>query len=258
MLNRFSTFLKSTAAPAAPGAMPAYSSNGTVTGTNVLQATHSLVYPATITAGDLLILVAWGQESGAGPTLTLHADAISAGFTNITGSPFTNTGSAAGDYQLLVAWKIAGGGEDGTTLTNAVTATGGTSTDGFHGFIFRMTAADGFAAMPIESIVSDLDNASLAQSQGGPTITPTDVNRRGVSIMAGNNDPTGVGVYAGASGGTWVEAFESNSTFGVGGMFIQIQTCDLSAGNAISGGTMTWTGGTNVIQVAFAAVPANV
>jgi hypothetical protein len=242
----------------APGAMPAFGAIGTATSTATVAGTHALVYPATVGAGDLVYIVAWAMEQSDGiDAMALHADAVSVGFVEIAGSPFKKTGDGANDYWILIARKTAVGDEDSTTLTNAVTVTCNTTTaDGLHGLMFNLTAANGFAATPEEGFGTQTEVFN-AQTMNAPGVTPTDVNRLGLSILGLSNDPTGLAAWAGASPDTWAVAALSQTTSG-GGMTIQIQEIDLSSGDPVSGGSETWSGNASGFAVGFAVAPADV
>ena len=233
-------------APPPPlGATPAFSSVGATTSSATLAATHTIAHPATVTAGDLLLCLALGRNT-ADAALTMHASMSGAGWQHLTGSPFQPTTARC----LLVAWKIAAGTEGGTNIPGGIVATGGTGGQAFIGHCQRWTAADGFAAVPFESITSALESNNVTTN--APTVTPTDDNRRGVAIFGGNGAATSFS-YTGETGGDWtVAAHITHAT----GAVINTQSADLSAGTPISGGSVTMSTAAGGPLVGFALVPS--
>lgn len=79
-------------------------------------STTTILAPASIAAGDLLVL--WDYSRG-NPAPT---DVVPTNFTRITTNAFT----LAGDHRAVASYKIADGTEDGATITGmAVGASGG-------------------------------------------------------------------------------------------------------------------------------------
>lgn len=235
----------------APGALPAYVQAGTGYGSATLATTHSVARPAGVTAGNLLIIVIQATNTNGNADATV----TTADWNAFPGNPYAGTNNRA-----ILYWKIAESGTDTAGGTVGVTGTGGTGTDGLHARIFEFSAANGWAATPVESIASLSGTTATGDTViDMPTVTPTGLNRLAVAISIVNDDAGNPVSGTGESGGDWTQAvaeFESN--LGSGGT-IDIQTSDQSGGGAISGGTVAYGAtGDNWVSVAFALVPASV
>lgn len=238
------------AAPA-PGATPVFAEAGAITQSATLAATHSIAYPTTVNAGDELICIGFARNGNADAALAMHANMVNAGFEHITGSPWTwSTGGRA----LLVARKPAVGDEGGSSIPGGIVGSGGATSDQFLGVCLRFTAADGFAADPVESITDPIGESS-STSRAMPTVTPTDVNRLAVAILAFIATGQTVASATGESGGDWIERVDVSATSNAQ---IQVQTSDQSSGDPISGGTTTSALSSNAFILGFALVPADV
>lgn len=234
-----------------PGAMPAYDSSGAKSESATLAGNHSVTLPATINAGDLLIVAAVGRNSNADAALALSSTDLSAGWAYFSGFPFQ---SGSGNTAVLMAWLSASGSEDGSTIT--VVGSGGATNDNFLAVASRYTAANGFAATPYESdsglLTDDVSDTSVSM----PTVTPTSTNRRAVAYLI-QLDDNAVTASTGESGGDWTAANEVSTTSGPDAG-IEIQTSDQSGGGAISGGTSTLAASAFAYRQGFALVPATV
>jgi hypothetical protein len=231
------------AAPLGLGATPTFGAVGATTANATLETTHQIAYPAGVGAGDLLLCIAVGRSSAA--TLAMHASMSGAGWAHLTGSPFGSASTTC----LLLAWRLAVGGESGN-IPGGIIGTG-TGTPAFVGCCVRFDAADGFAAAVFESISSAVESNNVTTS--ALTVTPTDGNRLAVSIFGGNNDPTTF-AFTGATGGTWATAAHLATALGSQAC-INLQTVDLSGGLPISGGSATMSTAAGGHVVAFALVP---
>ncbi len=259
MLVRTEGFYAGEGGAPAPGAQPAFGAMGaSVSSTNVA-GTHAITYPATVGVGDLIVAVSFAFVAGTGALtgLSMHADLVSAGFTEITGSPFKKTGVGADDYWMLIATKDAVGDEDGATITNGITGTTTSPTsDGILTLMFNLTAADGFADPPFDFIGTPTECFNV-ETINAPTVTPSGINRLGLSILGLSNDPTGLAAWAGATPDTWAVA-ELRQVTTTGGITIQVQEIDLSAGDPVSGGSETWSGNSTGFAVPLSVAPADV
>lgn len=232
------------------GAMGAYIATGQATGVADATITNAITpaKPSTVNAGDLLLLhvVARNDNSnGAGPTTI-------SGWTEFSGNPYGGSNNA----RTSLYWRIAGAGEANQTVS--VTCTGGTTNDLAYARIYRFTAANGFAATPIEAVNS---TAGTASPMAAPTVTPVGgaLNRRAVCIGSIASADATIGNMTGESGGDWTEAVTGSSTVGGDGS-INVQTSDQSGGGAINGGSIAFTTTTSAhwVTVGFALVPLTV
>ena len=221
--------------PVVAGARPAYGSAGTTTSSATLAGAQNMIYPTTVTVGDLLIYAAFGRTGDTVnlATLALAAAATSAGWQHAPASPFQ---SASGATALLCAWKIANGTEGGTTLTGGITGAGGATNDTFYGRMFSFTAGNGFYATPIE------DDELLTPTGTGtsfvqPSLSGAGINRLAVAINFIGSGSVIAGAYTGATGGTWTERADTAANNG-SPTEIQVQTAPVDPYD-ISGGTMT-------------------
>ena len=233
------------------GATPAFASVGATTTSLTLAGTHAIAYPAGVQLGDLLLLPAVGRTNNNDAILALHANMVAANWAHVTGSPFESTTQRT----LLLAWKLAeavdvSGSAASGNISGGIVATGGASNDEFLGRCQRWTAANGWATpTPFESIINVLESNNTAIS--ALTITPTDQNRRAISIFGGNAAVTSF-AFAGETGGDWTVATHVAGTLST----INTQTADLSAGTAISGGTATMSAAAGGPLVALALAPS--
>ena len=233
------------------GALPAFASASATPTEGAAAGTFPITYPASVTAGAKLFIIAWWR-GGASCTINLHANAVSAGFTElqaIRGGGVARTS--------LLAVKTAVGDEDGTTIANAITVTGATS-PGFCATMVQFTAADGFhATTPI--IAMGVVDVGTATSLSGPSLTPNGANQLGVCFNV-SSDNIAIPAFTGHTGGTgdWEEKLEINSSAG-SDQTIQLQTIDLSGGaaDAVSGGSASLTGSRIPHQHFFILVPAD-
>jgi hypothetical protein len=196
--------------------------------------------PATINAGDLLIVQFMTESEGNNGSATINT----AGWTSFPANPY---GGIQNVRQSLF-WKLAAGTEDGTSVS--ITSSGSGDSPGVYGKAWRFTATNGFSADPIVSITTTSGSvAGLA----APTVTPTGANQLAVCLIAVRTDLT-VPAFTGESGGDWVLRV-SNSTISGNNATLACQTSDQSGGGAISGGTAT-IAVTNWTTIGFALVPA--
>ena len=243
MLVRTETFRSGT-----PGALPAYSSASTAVSSATLAATHAVNYPATVTAGDLLIAVAVGVNQNNNADVAMHADLIAAGFEQLI-KDSTDGNAVTG----LIAWKRAVGTEDGTSIANAFTGSGGTTTDGIRTQMYRFTAADGFHAEPAVDVHIHTDGEGFDAAVAMPTVTPTGINQLAVAIIVAFGNFT-ASSSTGESGGDWT----SNVSAAANNCGLHVQTSNQSGGGSISGGSAAFGGSVLPLAFGFALRPADV
>lgn len=238
-----------------PGARPAWSSTGTKQENDNISAGPFLpTWPATITAGDLGLLIATVQNSPGGCDLGLTAGAVTDGWVQLAKIIKAAAGADADKtLALLVAYKIAAGTEDGAAMVGGWDKTSGVNTaDVCMSHILRFTAANGFAATPYEDAGT---GEFTGTTYNAPTVTPSGANRLAVAIAAAHlSSAAGFDAFTGASGGTWVERFDVSTILATDAHH-HLQTADIDS--AISGGSDTVTSLT-YLTVKFALVPANI
>jgi hypothetical protein len=183
--------------------------------------------PTGIVAGDLLIcVIGW---RGSTTTMT------SSGWTEMSGSPWTNATSATDEIRAL--WKISAGTESGAIT---FTKTGGGVNQSFNSIIFalRGTPPDVSA---FDVIGAKTDGAS-AQNVGPLTgLTPTAAGAWVFVVAEKADDWTSVATLTGDSL-TWNEITEVSTISGSdGGLVIDYGTGWTSG--AITSKTFTVTGG---------------
>lgn len=162
-----------------------------------------------------------------------------AGWTQRSGP---NTTSSQNSYVWTRDARSAGS-ESGTVAFTP----GGGSRNIIRIFSFRSVATSSF----IESIVT----ASGASTVTNPTVTPGAASRLGVLAWVGFSTTApsaAVAVGTAATGGTWAEVNEFDGTNDI--FYIEMQTADLTAGGAISGGTTTISGTNQAFCIGFALV----
>jgi hypothetical protein len=230
-----------------PGAAPAYSSSGT--GAAVSLGALSPTQPATIAAGDLLIMHALAYS---GDNDTTFAIDTPTGWTAFAGNPY----NAAGKVRVWAFSRPAVGDEDGASV--ACTSAGQNAPTGTYAQIHRFTAADGFhPTTPIRGIAFV---AGSGTSLSMPTVTPDGGGQLAVALAAlcdGTNGGDILGNSTGESGGDWTQAAEFSSAAASDGT-LQVQTSDQSGGGAVSGGTTTSSLSEAWGILSFRLAPANV
>lgn len=237
-----------------PGATPAFGAAGTASSA-AASGTLAPAHPATVGNGDIALVIGISRGTGGNATETLHADAIADDWDYLPtggGTPGRFI-SASGNTAAVVGWRRCDGTEDSAAMAGGVTAAGTINTH--FTVVVTFTAADGFATNPFESL--SLVEEDFDTSFAAPSITPTDVNRLGVSIFAAILNLLNLSAFTGESGGDFVEVLDIETSTG-GDATIQIQTADLSAGDPISGGSATSSSNTGGGLFGFALVPADV
>lgn len=232
-----------------PGGRPAFVDQGAVLkSADIVTGPFQPVWPATVNAGDLGLLVAAIQNTPGGLNFALTAAAVSEGWVEIG-----KVISSAGTLGLLVAAKIADGDEDGAAMVGGYDRSSGTNTgDATMARILRFTAANGFATTPYEAVGTGEFSGT---TYNAPTIVPGGANRLAVAVaVAQLSDAAGFDAFAGASGGTWAEISDFSDALGPA-QNIQVQTADIDS--TISGGSDA-VNDLTYLTVKFALVPAPV
>ena len=224
------------------GALPAFNSAGTVETSATLAGTFDVAIPAHAN-GDLLILQCLCRNTNNNGALT---SINTAGWTQFGGAG--NTYGGTQNARMGAGWKIGNGSE---TVVN-VTLAGGTGTDLRRSRVYRFTAANGFAATPVQFISTA--TTGTAATVNMPTVNPAGaLNVLAVALIGLSNTSTHASA-TGESGGDWTEAVaESTGTNGA----IAIQTSAQTAGAQISGGTAAVTS-SNYVAIGFGLVPADI
>lgn len=196
-----------------------YKSNGPGAATNSLGSPLVVVAPATVDAGDILILHAWHDPA------VIDLAPTSGGWSLAVG-PFD-----LGQGRQWVYGKIAVGNEDGVGYTMQT----GQNTALRMGRIYSFS---GWEAGGILDIIGNIGTASGS----GTTISDVDVTTPvdgcdALNLYACNIAETWSPINVGVSNGPWVENVgEFSSTLGGDGT-IAIQTRELSVAGTIGGGT---------------------
>jgi hypothetical protein len=187
----------------------------------------------------------------------MHASMSSDGWQVLLSPILWSAGGATREAALF--WKIADA-NDAANQGNAIPGgiitvhNGSTTGDFFIGAIYSFTADDGFAEDPVEDLTQ---NSASGTSVTMNTVTPEGDNRLGVSlVMVANNNVT-LGASTGESGADWVEETQKTGAGSLNYIW-QIQTCDLSDGEEVSGGASALSGSADWVNVSFALAPADV
>lgn len=200
-------------------------------------ATMALTYPATISAGDILVVIVNANSSDT-------ADVVG----GLTGySAIYENGAGTGRY--VSAWyKVADGSEDGGSLNCTVTFSGTTNSR-------CLSQIHQFAAGTVDLTVGAA-NSGTSSTPGFASTTTNAVNSLAVGIMWFNTSTT-INSHVGETGGDWTEAVAEATSAGNG---IQVQTATMASVGTISGGnsslgiSTTWRNYTFAIEEAAAGI----
>lgn len=207
---------------------------GSSTGTTSGVAGQTVTLPLTVNAGDLLI-----AHVGIRPDTSGTVTADTAGWSLLHGGAGTSSSA-------YVFWKIANGTEGSGSF--AFTPTGSGSNYAWLARTYVFTGS--FAPTPYES--ASLSSVPVASPVPAPTVTPTGINRLGVTLVT-LSLAQAIASFTGETGGDWVE---QGSEVTANNTTLDIQIVDLTAGTAISGGSATNGGGALGTVIGFALVPA--
>lgn len=199
--------------------------------------TGNAPYPASIAAGDTLVLQLVNQSSGTTPALTTPS-----GWTEIGSVAASNGGP--GVSQRCWVLPSAVGTESGSLALTGMSASTAKSAR-----IYRFTGASN-----VESAANQLDSSGTTTTVNDCDITTTGADRLVVNVLAINNNDA-IGAFSGMTGGTWVEAgAEYQNTGNV--MELQLQTADKAAAGTVGGGTLGITTAAHWVVQGFALTPA--
>jgi hypothetical protein len=180
------------------------------------------------------------------PVLSLHADAVTDGWVQVSNQTVDTFG-------VIVARKIAAGTEDGGAMVGGITVIRGSSNCVVFATILRFTNSAGFAATPIEAVETSAQNG--AGPLTGPSVAAGGTHRLAVSILGASGDGDLASTYSGASGGTWTERVDIG-TITAGDAGIHVQDASLDGGGTISGGSMSVSESVTRFRTSFALVSA--
>lgn len=203
--------------------IPVYSSTGGAVQAGATN-TVDVPYPATVNAGDFLVLLAYARELSNNTLVDVP-------------SGWTEFGLAGGAFDALFDtnarffWKRAAGTEGGTNQT-ITAAYDGTSSRRIAGQIWLFTGVLA-SGTPHENYAVGFVAASTTLSQR--SITTTDVDRLCVHITAKINNSSTTPNFTGETGGDFAEGTDANPT----GVSFQMQKADKATAGTISGGTAT-------------------
>lgn len=202
-----------------------------------LIATMTLTYPATISAGDILIVIVNANSSNTADTV--------GGLTGYSGI-YEN---GAGTSRLVGAYyKVANGSEDSATFDVTVS---------FSGTINSRSLAQvhQFSAGTVDLTVGAA-NSGTSSTPSFASTTTNAANSLAVGIMWYNTSTT-INSHVGESGGDWTEATTEATSPGNG---MQVQTATMASVGTISGGnsslgiSTTWRNYTFAIEEAAAGI----
>lgn len=222
---------------------PTYQSAGSFyepSGTSIA-GTHNIPYPATVNAGDRLVMAVAGAIQGnEAATMTSPPD----GWDEIGDQILAN--QSGNDLNLWAFTKEADGTEDGGT--EPITITCSSTNAALCAQIWRFLESAG-----VEDVLDDAPAGVPGTSVNGPTVTPAGVERVAVQILATHNDRA-CGNITGSSPINWTERTEDfNAARSL--CTVQLQTADIDD-DEISGGSMTLASGAEALAIkSFALQP---
>lgn len=201
----------------------AYKSAGAGASSETSGAAVSPASPATVDAGDILIIHAYFEGTATAPSTP-------SGFTLLHGPEIIET--TIGRHWIY--GKIADGSEDGAANalgTQAVT----TMRSG------RCYSFSGRTWGTITELVRGFAATSHATDPQMPTVTTTINGALAVACVAQNDNNT-AGSATGESGGDWTEAVAEYTAALTPGLMLQLQTCTPTADpGTVSGGSVATT-----------------
>lgn len=200
-------------------------------------ATGNAPYPASIAAGDTLVLQLVNQSNGTTPTLTTPG-----GWSEIGAVAAANGGPGVSQRAWILPSAV--GTESGSLALSGMSAGTAKSCR-----IYRFTGAAG-----VEAAANQIDSSGTTTVVNDCDITSTDVDRLIVNLLAVNNNDA-IGAFSGMTGGTWVEAGSEYQNTG-NGFQLQCQTATKSTAGTVGGGTLTLTTTCHWVVQGFALTPA--
>lgn len=184
-------------------------------------------YPASIAAGDLLFLVVAIRNLSETATTP-------AGWSLVSG-PVDTVGSVRG----YLFKKVANGSESGT-LT--VTVSGSVERAAR---IYRVTGANS-----TESVATLADVGSVILDVG---VTTTGADRLALNFIMSNGTTSGVGAFAGQTGGTWTKPIVSYEFSGTNNIQLDVDSADMASAGTIDGGSIDYTTPSQEVVIGLAA-----
>lgn len=221
-------------------ATPTYIANSTAVSASddpcTFIATMTLTHPATITAGDILIVIVNANSSDTADTV--------GGLTGYS----TIYENGAGTTRLVGAYyKVADGTEDGSTIDVTVSFSGTLNSR-------ALSVMYQFSAGTIDLTVGAA-NSGTSSTPGFASTTTNAANTLLIGIMWWATSTT-INSHTGETGGDWTEVVAEHTSIGNG---IQVQTATMASVGTISGGnsslgvSTTWRNYTFALEEAAAA-----
>lgn len=214
-------------------AIPVYQGVGTANRQTSMETPLVPTCPATVNAGDLLLL--WiTNRSNASETYTFSG----------AGTWITQFSISGAGPQFVVAYKVADGTEAGQTVT--CTASAGTLVH--RAAIFRFSGVD--TGGPIFGGASN--GYLTAQTVlTGLSVTSVAADRLAVNLLASNAAQVAIGDLTGMTGGTWGEVFfattNENPT-------CSMQVAPMPGAGTITGGSVSGMTSANFRRLGFALI----
>ena len=217
-------------------AAPVYSSAGAGATTEASGAAHNVPVPATVAAGDLLVIHLMYEGSTIAPTAP-------GGWTLIDPS-----GPRTGVSGLMRTWvygRISDGSEGGTNINFGSPANANART----GRCYRFT---GVRNDTVSNVVGGFNAETLNQTGINDVgVTTPEADCLAVNLV-GVQDDNPVVSFTGETGGDWTEAVaEYAQSATTPDTCLQLQTATMSAAGTVNGGTQTMAAADPWIVVGF-------
>lgn len=221
--------------------LPVFGAAGTGAATTS-SSSISVPYPASIEAGDLLILQVLNWSSGG------------SGITTPSGWTQIGAGHQGSGGEHRAYYKAAVGTESGSLSVS--TNSGGSI--GSYGRMYRFDSAANIGTV-IEAAAVGTGSTAVIADTG---VITTGDNRVAVNLVA-LKDNLAIGAFTGATGGTWAEATAEFTSATGQDACLQIQIADMAAAATINGGSFTVDsavapGSQNWSAIGFAILPGNI
>lgn len=206
--------------------IPAYVSAGDGAATNTNGGALNVPYPATVTAGNLLLAHIYYDGNAAAPSTPANWTAM--------GGPY-NVKNATPESRHWLFGKIAAGTESGTESFGTVAAT--TLRMG------RMYQFSGLYSATIAECYEDLDGDEYgyAAQVDDNSVTTSGADRLALNLVAWDDDDVTPSVFDGEDGGNWVEAVGDYESALAGDGTIYLMYAEMANEGTIDGGSCTTT-----------------
>ncbi len=195
----------------------------------------SVTLPATINAGDLIVI-----HVAANAQTTIDNLDTPTGFTRIG-----DVGLSSGAHAAMACYKVAVGGEGGTSVSLTGGYTGATNPR-ISARAYRFTG--NAASSPVEAFSNGSANNTTVVL---PNVVTTGANELAVGFSSARVSTT-IGDSTGETGGDWTEATAEYNTTAT---TMQVQTAAMASAGTISGGSATLGASSLHVQIAFAIKP---